>query len=914
MKRTLTAMAVFAAALAVAAEKVSFKIETNRPDCVYRCGEEVAFTVTVTGETGTPVTAGRLKATLDNFGNRKISERTIDLAAENPFTLRARTDVPGFLRLQFACPSRELVFAPNRGQGAPYTWGVACEPEKIRPGAPDPDDFDAFWADAVKQLDATTPVDAQLEEIPAKSNRERTYYRVSFASAGGRRVWGWLSLPKGPGPFPVDVSVPGAGIGALGTGGDGRRISLTMNVHSYPQPDTDEARKAAYQAQDLKYAAPCGVARYCQAGIHESREAYFYYASLLGINRAVNWLWARPEVDRTRFTYTGTSQGGGFGLMLTALNGHFTKSCVFVPAITDLLGFRQDDRQSGWPRLVEAQRAENRAAAEKWAPYFDGANFAARITCPIRVVAGFADCVCTPCGVYAAYNRIPARDKKILHGIGMGHGVSGEFYRELEAWRKAPRTPPAGEVRLGPHASRRGDLVTVDIPAGAPQSGQATLPLDLTPFEGKPFVATIRARGFGLSKPPEDWLGFKFMVSYKDARTGLPHWPGAAQKAGDFDWQTVRLVDNQTDVSRRQGTLTLGIQAGTGKVEFDLSTLDVRELPPLWPATNATHRCVYTPDVASLPPRRGVMLGHRLKEDDIRVLRDWGATLARFQMSHQWNTVGGNRDLAAYDRYIDGELDDLEKILGWAKTYGLQIVVDLHAAPGARDADKDLFMCHDRKYADHFVATWRRIATRFANRPEIYGFDLINEPQQTKPALPGCDYWSLQARAAEAIRAIDPKTPIVVESNCYDAPAAFAYLRPLALTNVIYQVHMYLPAEFTHQQVFNRNAPRTVYPDPARKWDIGYLRNALKPVVAFQKRHHAKIYVGEFSAIVWGQGADAYIRDCIALFEENRWDWTFHAYREWSGWSVEHEAAEPWQQVPSQDNPRKRALLEGFRR
>ena len=109
-----------------------------------------------------------------------------------------------------------------------------------------------------------------------------------------------------------------------------------------------------------------------------------------------------------------------------------------MPAITDLLGSRQEERRSGWPRIIEAQKPENRAAAEKNAPYFDGANCAARITCPVRVVVGFADCVCPPAGVYAAYNLIPSKEKKIIHGIGMGHSVYGRFYSQLKEWELLP--------------------------------------------------------------------------------------------------------------------------------------------------------------------------------------------------------------------------------------------------------------------------------------------------------------------------------------------------------------------------------------------------------------------------------------------------------------------------------------------
>ena len=116
--------------------------------------------------------------------------------------------------------------------------------------------------------------------------------------------------------------------------------------------------------------------------------------------------------------------------MLTGLNGHFTRSCIFVPAICDFLGYLCEDRESGWPKLIEAQLPENREAAIRNAPYFDGANFAARITCPVRVVVGFSDCHCPPASGYAAYNLIPAADKAILHGIGMGHGVFQRFYDE----------------------------------------------------------------------------------------------------------------------------------------------------------------------------------------------------------------------------------------------------------------------------------------------------------------------------------------------------------------------------------------------------------------------------------------------------------------------------------------------------
>ena len=66
--------------------------------------------------------------------------------------------------------------------------------------------------------------------------------------------------------------------------------------------------------------------------------------------------------------------------------------------------------------------------------------------------------------------------------------------------------------------------------------------------------------------------------------------------------------------------------------------------------------------------------------------------------------------------------------------------------------------------------------------------------------------------------------------------------------------------------------------------------------------------------MVWAPGAENYLRDAISLFEEYGWDWSYHAFREWAGWSVEHESPDGKSIRPSADNPRKRALLEGFKR
>lgn len=437
-------LAIVLSSAAVAQAVLKFEVVSDHADCLYRCGEEATVTVKVSDTNGAPAKAGVFTVKLDNFGSRQEWMRKIDLANEPSaeFSFKAKRAQPGFMRFTFA--SKELVVnnsgkvADRRGNPShSYVWGLGFSPEKIVQGVRCPDDFDAFWAAAVKKLDDEVPEDAQVTLIEETSKKGPcNLYEVSFATVGGRRIRGFLSVPKAPGRYPVRITVPGAGPGGYGARCEPNAINLQMNVHYYAVVKDRAETDRRYAEQDREWGGKYGVRRYCTSGISESREAYFYYGSLLGINRAVNWLARRPDVDLSDFSYSGSSQGGGFGFYLTGLNRHITHACIFVPAITDLMGSKVDGRQSGWPQIVDSQKPENRAATERFAPYFDAANFAARVTVPVRVVVGFSDTTCPPAAVYAGYNAIPSRDKAIVNSPGMPHSVFERHYRELGEWQR----------------------------------------------------------------------------------------------------------------------------------------------------------------------------------------------------------------------------------------------------------------------------------------------------------------------------------------------------------------------------------------------------------------------------------------------------------------------------------------------
>ena len=406
--------AFLSALLSAACVWAEIVVEQNRPDALYRAGEEATFTVTVKDANGALAKSGTAKWNLDNFGTVKIGAGQADLAAGNPFTVKGALKTEGFLRLTVSADTNRVV------------WGVGYDVGKIRQDEPCPADFDAYWAAEKARLAREVPLDAKCVRDAKLSTKAYDCFRVNFATFGGKRVYGFLAVPtdKSKAPFRIRVSVPGAGPGAVALGTNPSEICLTMNVHCFEPAKDTAAQRKLMDEQNAALAKKFGLPNpkaYCSlAGIAESREDYWYHDVMLGISRAVDWVCARPDADLAQVTYTGSSQGGGFGLFLNYLNPQFTKAFVAVCAITGHYGYRQD-RQNGWPNLIAGQPPAKRAVAERNAAYFDGVNFAARIRHPMRFIVGFADTTCPPADVYAAYNACPAKDKMILNAIGSGH-------------------------------------------------------------------------------------------------------------------------------------------------------------------------------------------------------------------------------------------------------------------------------------------------------------------------------------------------------------------------------------------------------------------------------------------------------------------------------------------------------------
>lgn len=440
-----------------------------------------------------------------------------------------------------------------------------------------------------------------------------------------------------------------------------------------------------------------------------------------------------------------------------------------------------------------------------------------------------------------------------------------------------------------------------------------SIPLDLRPWRGMQLALICQAKSQDVTKPKSSYLGVKCMMHIKSVVGDI--WLNERNVHGTFDWRQLNCRVPIPD-DAEQGALVLGMQGSSGTAWLSHIQLVAIKVKPVRPAPLVNPPPAYKGH--NVPRLRGVMSPSKFREQDFADLAKWNVNVIRWQMGRNWGKTGLDRDLADFDSWLDGKLDDAQQALDAGERHGIKVMLDLHTPPGGREPDGTMTMLLDKKYQDHFVKVWQKIAARFKGHPALWAYDLINEPVQNKPSPPGlADWLCIQVLAAKAIREIDPVTAISIEVDHWDSPGPYKWLEPVDVPNIIYQVHMYMPGGYTHQGVGNswgekgqENLIR--YPGiiDGVMVDKESLRRYLEPVREFQKSYNTHIFVGEFSAVRWAPGADQYISDLITIFEEYGWDWTYHAFREWPGWSVEH-ADEPVDRNnhPKAEQTTKRALV-----
>jgi hypothetical protein len=270
--------------------------------------------------------------------------------------------------------------------------------------------------------------------------------------------------------------------------------------------------------------------------------------------------------------------------------------------------------------------------------------------------------------------------------------------------------------------------------------------------------------------------------------------------------------------------------------------------------------------------------------DDAKRMAGWGVNHIRWNIEYWGDSYLATETREQYLDRITEACDKLEAALPGFEAQGITVNVDIHHPIGGSNSDgMRLFGSNAMK--DAFVEGWKTIATRFKDNKTIVYYDLLNEPGAWS-ATKKMDWRDLAIRTADAIREIDNTKKFIFEQPDDD----YKNFRPLPGDDWVYSIHLYSPHVVTHQGWEGANPLGAVYPGMLadavgdwpgnRYWDKAMLRQYLdevKGVFDFVRDNNVEIYVGEFGCARWAPNHSAYnyIRDCLEIFDEEGWHWTY---------------------------------------
>lgn len=398
--------------LTLFAQNTVLQVETDKPEGIYRNGENVVFSIQVLKD---DKPAAGEKFIYELLADRQRPVRNTAVSATGPIQVKSVLDKPGWIRIMVSLVDKD---------GKPIAkstkrLGAMVEPESIRPGVEEPEDFDAFWKEQRATLNKV-PVKAILDNagVIEKDGVKYHCYDIKVNCASVTPVSGYLTIPERavPGSLKAMVYYHGAGVYSANRRRlNANAVALDVNAHGIINGQHEDF----YQ-----YLNKTNLSGY-QFRNADDRYKFYFREMFLRCLRALDYIKTRPEWNGKDLIVYGSSQGGAQALVAAALDSQVTLCVACVPALSDHGGILAG-RKSGWPRLIRLNK-DGKPADSKIAEtsaYYDSVNFAKRIKAETCMSAGFVDTVCVPTSVYAVYNSLPADTKKNIYNMpAKGHVI-----------------------------------------------------------------------------------------------------------------------------------------------------------------------------------------------------------------------------------------------------------------------------------------------------------------------------------------------------------------------------------------------------------------------------------------------------------------------------------------------------------
>ena len=184
-----------------------------------------------------------------------------------------------------------------------------------------------------------------------------------------------------------------------------------------------------------------------------------------------------------------------------------------------------------------------------------------------------------------------------------------------------------------------------------------------------------------------------------------------------------------------------------------------------------------------------------IKEEDIKRIKDMGCDHLRLPVDFE-NIYDEKKQC---DNEVGYKYIDL--CISWCKKYGLNVVLDLHKAPGYvfDDFAYSSGFFDNEKLTALFLDIWDRLSRRYAKYSDMMMFEMLNEVTDFNVS----DSWNrLALKCIKVIRKNAPDVKILYGGVGYSSVTAVKLIPKPYDKNIVFNVHCYEPMAFSHQGAY----------------------------------------------------------------------------------------------------------------
>ncbi len=289
---------------------------------------------------------------------------------------------------------------------------------------PRPVDFDAYWDNALAELDSHDP---QVELIPHLLKTHHVEcFELWFTGIGGARIYAkYLRPKKSTTPHPAIVEFHGY------SGHSGDWIGKLPYVAQGYSIASLDCRGQGGKSEDLGGVKGNTLRGHIIRGLADSPEKLYYRNVYLDTALLARIVMGFDEVDASRVGALGGSQGGGLTLACASLTPNLKKAAPTFPFLCDFKRVWEMDLAKGayeelatFFRNFDPRHEQEDLWWERLG-YIDNQHLAARIRADVLMPIGLMDTICPPSTQFAAYNKITSKKNLVLYPDFGHEGLPG---------------------------------------------------------------------------------------------------------------------------------------------------------------------------------------------------------------------------------------------------------------------------------------------------------------------------------------------------------------------------------------------------------------------------------------------------------------------------------------------------------